>query len=228
MTHRHKVDRAHALIRGLYAITVDAPDTAKLIAAVDEALTGGVRLVQYRNKSASKALAREQALALRGITASAGAALIVNDDVDLALAVAADGVHLGRNDGIDGMQNDLVAIRQRAVRKKSAQLLIGLSCYNEMARARMALAAGADYIAFGSFFPSSTKPSAIRADVSLIRDAKREFSLPVVAIGGITLENAPQLLAAGADSVAVVSSLFNADNIRSQAHLFSSLFPENV
>lgn len=224
----HDLNRRRALIRGVYAITSDETDTAKMIVDVEKALAGGVRLVQYRNKSAPGPLAREQALALRALTASAGALLIVNDDIELALAVSADGVHLGRSDGIDRVLNDMNAIRLRAVRKKSAEFLIGLSCYNEMARARMAATAGADYIAFGSFFYSSTKPGAIRADLSLIRDAKQEFSLPVVAIGGVTLENAPQLLAAGADSVAVISSLFDADNISLQAHLFSSLFPENV
>lgn len=216
------MERTISRIRGVYAITRDESATAKLISEVSEALMGGVRLVQYRNKSASKELAREQASALRELTKYAGAALIVNDDVDLAFAVSADGVHLGRDDG--KTLNDLSELRRHA----PGQFLIGLSCYNELALAKNASVAGADYIAFGSFFPSRTKPDAIRADATLIREAKRDFSLPVVAIGGITVENAPQLLAAGADSVAVISSLFDADDIVKRARLFSSLFSENV
>ncbi len=216
------MERTISRIRGVYAITRDESVTAKLISEVSEALTGGVRLVQYRNKSASKELAREQAFALRELTKSAGAALIVNDDVDLAFAVSADGVHLGRDDG--KTPNDLSELR----RHSRGQFLIGLSCYNKLALAKKAAVAGADYIAFGSFFPSLTKPDAVRADATLIREAKRDFSLPVVAIGGITVENAPQLLAAGADSVAVISSLFDADDIVKRARLFSSLFSENV
>lgn len=221
---RVRLEKGHELIRGVYAITRDEPNTATLIAEVGEALAGGVRLVQYRNKAASRTLALEQSLALRGVTRSIGAILIVNDDVELALAISADGVHLGRNDGVDSVHCDLSAIRRRA----RGQFLIGLSCYNEIARARAAAAAGADYLAFGSFFPSLTKPDAIRADVSLLAEATREFSLPIVAIGGITAENAPQLIAAGADSVAVILSLFGADDIAERAHFFSSLFPENV
>lgn len=228
ITRHLKTDRVHPPIHGIYAITRDESDTAKLTFQVGEALAGGVRLVQYRNKSASKILAREQAFALRGLTASAGALLIVNDDIDLAIAISSDGVHLGREEGIDDKLNDLSQIRQRAGQKIPGQFLIGLSCYNDLARASSAAEAGADYIAFGSFFPSRTKPAAIRADVSLIRDAKQRFRLPVVAIGGITLENAPQLIAAGADSVAVISSLFDTDNVRSRAHLLSSLFYEYV
>ena len=228
ITRHLKIDVARPPIRGVYAITNDESDTAKLIFQACEALAGGVRLVQYRNKSASKTLAREQASALRNLTAAAGALLIVNDDIDLAMAISADGVHLGRDDGIDGTLNDLSSIRRRARQKTSGQFLIGLSCYNDFSRASAACEAGVDYIAFGSFFPSLTKPKAIRADVSLIRDAKQRFRQPVVVIGGITLENAPQLIAAGADSVAVISSLFDTDDIRSRANLLSSLFPEYV
>lgn len=213
---------AQALIRGVYAITRDESDTEKLIADVDAALTGGIRLVQYRNKSASSKLAREQAVALRALTRAANATLIVNDDIDLALAISADGVHLGRHDG--NAPGNFSELRQRSL----GQFLIGLSCYNDLALARSASDAGADYVAFGSFFPSTTKPDAIHVETTVMREAKRLLSLPVVAIGGITLENAPQLLAAGANSVAVISSLFDADDIVKRAGLFSSLFPEHV
>ena len=222
---------AHSLIRGIYAITPDEPDTNALVTKVSEALAGGVRLLQYRNKIADKRLARDHASALRKLTTGAGARLIINDDIELALAVFADGVHLGREDiRIDGALVDIHALRHRAWRAAhhKEQVLVGVSCYNELDAARAAALAGADYIAFGSFFLSPTKPGAGRADVSLIQHAKREFLPPVVAIGGITLENAPQLVAAGADAVAVISSLFGAKDIRSRAQLFSTLFPENA
>jgi thiamine-phosphate pyrophosphorylase len=218
-------------VRGVYAITPDDLDTASLVAKVVEALEGGVRLLQYRNKVASKSLAREQALILRSVTASAGARLIINDDVELALAVSADGVHLGRDDGwVEGTPVDFISLRQRSSQasRTNGPFLIGVSCYNEMGAAKAAARAGADYIAFGSFFPSQTKPRAARAELSLIGRAKQEFLLPVVAIGGITLENTPQLIAEGVDAVAVISSLFDADDIRLRAQLFTSHFADNV
>jgi len=223
--------RAHPFIRGVYAITPDEPSTALLASQVIEALAGGVRLLQYRNKLANKLLALEQASTLRKLTHDAGARLIINDDIELALAISADGVHLGRDDGRnEGVLVDLNLIRRRASQAapQNGRFLIGISCYNEMGTARAMAAAGADYVAFGSFFPSPTKPHAAHADMSLIRHAKREFSLPVVAIGGITVENTPQLVDAGADAVAVISSLFDAKNIRARAQSFSSLFPDNV
>ena len=223
--------KAHPIIHGVYAITPDEPRTDSLTAKVGEVLAGGVRLLQYRNKLANQFLAREQAVILRKLTVDAGVLLIINDDIELALAVSADGVHLGRDDGrIDGGFADINSIRRRASQTslRNRPFLVGISCYNEMDSAIAAAAAGADYIAFGSFFPSPTKPHAVRAELSLIRQAKREISLPVVAIGGITVENTPQLVAAGADAVAVISSLFDADNIRSRAQIFSSFFHDDV
>ena len=225
------MNRAHSVIRGVYAITPDQSLTAILTFQVGEALAGGVRLVQYRNKLANKILAREQAFSLRKLTEDAGARLIINDDIELALAVSADGVHLGRDDGrINGAFAGINSLRRRPTQTApcNRQFLVGISCYNEMDAARTAVAAGADYIAFGSFFPSPTKPHAALAELSLMHRAKREFSVPVVAIGGITVENTPQLVAAGADAVAVISSLFDANNIRSRARIFSSLFAANV
>lgn len=225
------MNKAPLHIRGVYAITLDEPRTESLIYKVSEVLAGGVRLIQYRNKLANKSLARVQAAKLRKLTQDAGARLIINDDIELALEVSADGVHLGRDEGcVHGAFVDINLLRQRASQTSpgNRQFLFGISCYNELDAARAAAAAGADYIAFGSFFPSPTKPDAARAELSLIRHAKQEFSLPVVAIGGITAENAPQLIVAGADAIAVISSLFDTDNIRSRAQLFSSLFPANV
>lgn len=218
-------------IRGVYAITPDVAHTPLLISQVSEALSGGVRLLQYRNKRADKILALEQASALRNLTVEFAARLIINDDIELALAVSADGVHLGRDDSpIAGTFVNFDLLRRRASNSspRNARFLVGISCYNDIDSARAAVAAGADYIAFGSFFPSPSKPLATRAELSLIGQAKRELSLPVVAIGGITVENTPQLVAAGADAVAVISSLFGAGNICSQAQLLSSFFADHV
>lgn len=200
-------------IKGLYAVTPDEQDTARLLARVEAALEGGARMLQYRNKSASPALRATQASALRCLCQAAGVPLIVNDDLAIALAVGAEGVHLGRDDG------DLPSARNRF-----PQGLIGVSCYNESVRAERALTGGADYVAFGSFFPSSTKPGAVAAPLTLIAEAKRIVGLPIVAIGGITLENAPRLLAAGADAIAVISALFDAPDVRQAARRFAALF----
>lgn len=228
-----RIDIARERIRGVYAITPDEPNTELLSARVSDALAGGVRLIQYRNKAAGKRLAHEQALALRHLTAEVGAQLIINDDIELALEVSADGVHLGRDDGHSAAEDarvDFDSLRRHAARSSTCRgtFMIGVSCYNEMDLARSAAAAGADYVAFGSVFPSTTKPLAVRAALSLIQRAKQELSLPVVAIGGITPENAPQLLAAGADAVAVISSLFGGCDIRARAFAFTSIFPNHV
>ena len=218
-------------LRGIYAITPDDPSTSSLVSKVSAALAGGVRLVQYRNKLADKSLAHEQAACLRRITASVGAMLIVNDDIELALAVSADGVHLGQDDGLMRERPiDLSALRKRAppVARHKGTFLVGISCYRDMVAARAATAAGADYIAFGSFFPSPTKPLAELAGLPLILEAKQEISLPIVAIGGITAENAPQLIGAGADVLAVISSLFAADDIRRQAQILTSHFSDHA
>lgn len=186
-----------ARIAGLYAVTPDATDTARLGAQVAAAIDGGARVVQYRNKTATAGRRAEQAAALARICAARGALFIVNDDADLAAAVAADGVHLGEDDG------DIAAVRARV----GESLLVGVSCYDDARRARDLAAAGADYVAFGSFFPSQVKPGARRAGPALLTQA-RALGLPVVAIGGITADNARSLVAAGADAVAVISAVF--------------------
>jgi len=221
----------HLRMRGLYAVTPDEPDTRILVAQVGKALEGGARVVQYRNKAASSALAMEQALALRELTRGTGATLIVNDNAALALAVSADGVHLGRNDGVAGFATNYDDLRRQASATSSvggSRFIVGMSCYNEMARADAAANAGADYLAFGSFYPSPTKPNATRAPLSLISEARQRYPLPLVAIGGITVKNAPQLISAGVDAIAVISSLFNAHDIAIRAQQFNSLFPPHV
>ncbi len=199
---------------GLYAITPDWPDTARLLAVSAEILAGGCRLVQYRNKTAAAGLRLEQALALRALTRREGARLIVNDDPELALRVEADGVHLGRDDG------DLAAARDRL----GAGMLLGASCYRDLEAARRAQAAGADYVAFGSFFSSPSKPMAVRAETSLLATARRELALPVAAIGGITPENGAALVEAGADWLAAISALYDAEDPRAAAEAFARLF----
>ncbi len=206
-----------ARIAGLYAVTPDATDTPLLCAQVAAAIEGGARAVQYRNKSAAPALRAEQAAALASVCAAHGALLIVNDDAELAAAVNADGVHLGEDDG------DVASARARV----GDAMLIGVSCYNDAQRARDLAAAGADYVAFGSFFLSSVKPGARRADLALLTGA-RTLGVPVVAIGGITADNARSLVAAGADAVAVISAVFAPGEpaaITRAARALSACFP---
>lgn len=201
-------------LSGLYAITPDWADTARLLATTTAILEGGCRLVQYRNKGASAALKAQQARALRALTRRFGARLLVNDDLALALEVGADGVHLGREDG------DLAAARAALGRDR----LLGASCYQSLAAARAAAAAGADYVAFGSFFASPTKPQAARADPALLVAARRELDVPLAAIGGITTDNAAALVEAGADLLAVISALYDAPDPSLAAQAFGRLF----
>lgn len=175
---------------------------------------GGARLVQYRDKTATNAARRRQATALLGLCNRHQVPLVINDDVALARAAGARGVHLGRDD---------MSIRDaRALLGEDA--IIGASCYNDFARAERACKEGADYITFGSFFGSPTKPHAVTADLDLIRRARRHLRIPVCAIGGITIDNAPSLLEVGADLLAVVSGLFAQPEPRLVARAFAALF----
>lgn len=211
---RHAAWAVGSRISGLYAVTPDEHDTALLVAKVREALAGGARLVQYRNKSADTAVRREQAEALLETCRAYGVPLIINDHLELALQIGADGVHLGGEDG------SIAAARA----KLGTERIIGASCYDLLQNARDARRAGATYVAFGSFFASEVKPSAVRAPLELLHEARQILAAPVVAIGGITQENAWRLIAAGADSVAVISALFSAPDIRAAARQFSDLF----
>jgi thiamine-phosphate pyrophosphorylase len=205
-------------VSGLYAVTPELADSAALISKVDAALRGGARVIQYRSKSIADSLRRAQAGEIATLCRLRNALFIVNDSVELACEIDADGVHLGRDDG------GVVAARKMLGRGK----LIGVSCYNEIGLAREAISEGADYVAFGSFFSSSTKPHALRAGKELLQVAASEFAVPVVAIGGITEDNAGGLIAAGADAVAVVSALFDAVNVEAQARRFARLFQMTV
>jgi len=200
-------------IKGLYAVTPDLADTALLVSKVEAVLAAGTRLLQYRNKQADDRTRREQAEALCNLCRRHGATLIINDDVALAAALDADGVHVGIEDAA------LLVARKQLGRGK----IIGVSCYDDLSRARAAVAHGADYVAFGSFFASSVKPRAVRAPLSLL-PAARALGLPVVAIGGITLDNAGELIAAGADAVAVISALFAVPDPGSATRKFCQLF----
>lgn len=200
-------------IRGLYAITPDTPETDWLLNASAQALAGGARLLQYRNKSTNAALRRQQAEGLARLCRQADALFIINDDVDLAAAIEADGVHLGEDDAA------LAAARARL----GADAIIGVSCYNSLAAAAQAQREGASYVAFGSLYPSRTKPQARRASLSLLQDA-RSIGLPIVAIGGITLENAAPAIAAGANALAVISAVFDSADIAASARAFAGLF----
>jgi thiamine-phosphate pyrophosphorylase len=206
-----------ATVAGLYALTPDCADTDLLAERVRAALAGGATAIQYRNKAAAPALRLEQARVLREACAASGATFIVNDDVELARRIDADGVHLGRDDAT------LTAARRRL----GSQAMIGVSCYDSLARADAAVRSGADYIAFGSFFVSTVKPKAVRAPVGLLSAAKRRWKVPVVAIGGITVANAPSLIAAGADAVAVISDIFELADpraIEQRARAIAALF----
>lgn len=200
-------------LRGLYAVTPGLADTAALCARVRQALAGGAAMIQYRAKEAPGNLALEQARSLAALCVQAGVPFVVNDSVDLALAVGAAGVHLGRDDE-----------DPREARRRMPHALIGVSCYADPERARIAAHAGADYVAIGSVFASSTKPHAVRAPLELVARAREASRLPVVAIGGITADNAAEAIAAGADMVAVIQAVFDAPDVRAAAGAFARLF----
>jgi len=194
-------------LRGLYAITGDD------LSQVERALASrALCALQYRDKSADAARREREARGLARLCRAHGVPFIVNDDIALALAVHADGVHLGRDDG------DVAAARARLPGR-----LLGVSCYDRLDLAERAVASGADYVAFGSVFASPTKPGAVRAPLALFARA-RVLGVPRVAIGGITLQNAPQVIAAGADCLAVISDLFEAPDVGARAHQYGRLF----
>ena len=200
-------------LRGLYAIT-DGRTDQPLIEAVAQALHGGAAMIQYRDKTDDAERRRWEAGDLLNLCRSFKVPLIINDDVDLACEIGADGVHLGRD--------DLTPSTARSMLGEEA--IIGVSCYNDLERATYFHESPIDYLAFGAFFPSPTKPHAPRADLDLLEAAHQQFDKPIVCIGGITLENAPSLIQTGADMVAVITGVFGADDIAAAARSFSELF----
>ncbi len=199
--------------RGLYLITPDEADTARLLARVAPLLDAGVTWLQYRNKTADAALRREQATALQALCAKAGVPLLVNDDAALAAEIGAAGAHLGEDDGALPAARTLLG----------ADAILGASCYDSLALARDAVAAGASYVAFGAFFPTTTKLVTRRATPGLLRDAAA-LGVPRVAIGGITPENGRALVEAGADLLAVIGGVFDAPDPVAAVHAYRRCF----
>jgi thiamine-phosphate pyrophosphorylase len=202
-------------IVGLYAIAdTDYLNKTRLLPAVGEAIAGGARIIQYRDKSHDVPTRLAQAKKIVALCRQHGVLFIVNDDVELAKQALTDGVHLGRMDAS--------LIHARAQLGPKAH--IGVSCYNELTRALQAQTEGADYIAFGSFFPSRTKPGAVRADTELLRAANQKLHIPIVAIGGITPENGASLIAAGADALAAIEGVFAQADVLVAARRYAVLF----
>lgn len=201
--------------RGLYAVTADRDDTAQLLREVEAVLGAGAAWLQYRNKTASAQLRTQQARALQPLCARHGVPLIINDDWPLALAIGADGAHLGEDDG------ELRAARAAL----GPTALVGASCYDDPQRARQAVREGASYVAFGAFHPSPSKPAARRAPLQLLHEAAA-LRVPRVAIGGITTDNARALIDAGADLVAVISGVFAAPDPAAATRAYLSCFQD--
>ncbi|NOS96516.1 MAG: thiamine phosphate synthase [Methylotenera sp.] len=202
------------MISGLYAVTPDEQNTGVLLAKVEAALQGGVSVLQYRNKLANHKLQTQQARALLPLCRQYHVPLIINDSIKLCLTLDADGVHLGADDG------DLAEARARL----GANKIMGASCYNRFDLAVLAQQAGADYVAFGACFASSTKPHAPVATLDLFTRAKTELTIPSVAIGGITLENASSVINADANAIAVINAIFSADDVKLTTQQFTKLF----
>ncbi|PJE78869.1 Thiamine-phosphate synthase [invertebrate metagenome] len=203
-------------LKGLYGITDSQiqPDDNSLTNTVEQALLGGMKILQYRDKTHDNNKRMRQAGILKTLCHRYHALLIINDDIELAALSEADGVHLGQSD------SSVAEARDRL----GDYAIIGVSCEGSLDQAQVAADEGADYLAFGRFFPSLTKPDAKPAEVNILTQAKARFSLPLVGIGGITIDNAPELVKTGADMLAVVNNLFAADDILSRAKAFTGLF----
>jgi thiamine-phosphate pyrophosphorylase len=201
-------------LRGLYAITNEKliPET-RFHQTIEQVLQGGASIIQYRDKSDDFDKRKKQATALRTLCNEYHALLLINDDLELAQLVNADGIHLGENDASISAARTLLG----------EDAIIGVSCYNQLELAIKAENEGASYIAFGAFFASPTKPAARVAKLDLINEAKTRLNIPVCAIGGIDLSNAKQVFDAGADMVAVISSLFSHPQIRSVSRQIADL-----
>lgn len=214
--HHQQPRSTHAeTLSGLYAITdAQQRDHRQLLRDVEQALLGGARIIQFREKGQDPQQRQATALALRALTHQYQALFIVNDDPQLAASIQADGVHLGQDDADIKTARNLLG----------NEAIIGVSCYNRFELAEQACMGGADYVAFGRFFPSGTKPTAVPADIDLLRHAKQALSLPIVAIGGITQENARILINAGADMLAVVGGVFDQPDIAKSAQQIQRLF----
>lgn len=205
----------HLRLKGLYAITDQAlTPHQQLHLKVEQALKGGARIIQYRDKSKDNTKRLLEARLIKQLCDEYNATLLINDDIDLCIAAEAHGVHLGRED------TGILAARQQL----AAHHIIGATCHGEPDAAWQAIEQGADYVAFGRFYPSNTKPNAKPADLTLIEPVLKRLPVPAVAIGGITLDNAPPLIAAGFNMLAVVHSLFGHEDTLQRSQAFSQLF----
>ena len=205
---------SHYNIKGLYAVTPDVLEVDLLCEKVRLTLEGGASLVQYRNKFADKQLLLRQSTALLALCRSYGVPLIINDHLDLCAQIDADGLHIGAADC------DLQAAR----RLLGPDKIIGASCYNWVDLAVQAQSAGASYVAFGACFTSETKPNAVHAPLTIFKEARQKVALPIVGIGGIHIDNAPQVIEAGADALAVITDIFFDDDIRHITQRYTQLF----
>ena len=201
-------------LQGLYVITDPQLCKDNLFEKVEQAIRGGAQLVQYRNKQASAQQQLEEATTLKQLCQQHQRLFIINDDAELAANIDADGVHLGQSD------TSLPQARKILGEDK----IIGISCNNQMQWAISAQQAGADYVAFGRFFTSQTKPQAPQAELELLTQAREQLEIPVVAIGGITPETAGNLISAGADMLAVIHAVFSQSDIAAAAHQFQQQF----
>lgn len=211
---------ANARIRGLYAITdPQLIGGERLLPACEQALRGGARILQYRDKNAARAELIENGRALKLLCQRYGALLLINDDSSLAAEIEADGVHIGQTDG------DIARAREHL----GDHAIIGVTCHGDVQLAQRAIEQGADYVAFGRFFASHTKPHAPAADIKVLSEPLFHSNRMVakVAIGGVTPDNAPQLVRAGASALAVIHALFASDDIEATARRFARLFPED-
>jgi thiamine-phosphate pyrophosphorylase len=201
--------------RGVYLITPDEPDTARLLARTAPLLAAGATWLQYRNKTADAALRLQQATALQALCGQNGVPLIINDDPALAHAVGAAGVHLGGTDGDIGAARALLG----------SDAIIGASCYDQLPLAQRAVAAGASYVAFGAFFPSRSKANTRHAELELLR-ASAALGVPRVAIGGLTPDNSAPVVSAGADLLAVISGVFAAADPVAELRAYQACFAQ--
>ena len=206
--------RDSSIIKGLYVITPDMADLNTLIHKTKLAIEGGAFMVQYRSKIQDHDVKMQQCAAILRLCREYGVLCIVNDDVAMCLNLEADGVHLGEKD--DNIAEIRLILGEDAI--------IGSSCYDQLDRAKQAQKEGATYVAFGAVFPTPTKPDAPRATLALLREAKREIHIPIVAIGGITVNNAHDVIEAGVDAIAVITSLFEAKTIKETAETFLKMF----
>jgi len=206
--------RDSSIIKGLYAITPDMADLNTLVHKTQLAIEGGACMVQYRSKIQDRAVKIQQCAAILRLCREYGVPCIVNDDVEMCRILEADGVHLGEND------DNIADVRHIL----GEDAIIGSSCYDQLDRAKQAQKEGATYVAFGAVFPTPTKPNAPRATLELLREAKHEIHIPIVAIGGITVNNAHDVIEAGVDAIAVITSLFEAKTIKETAETFLKMF----